>query len=83
MHERMHTSKKTHEKSGKFEKSRNLKIENIADVYHIPISLHAKFQGNRAIHLGEKRGRTDGVKSRLPKFHIFSLQWAYFYVVFC
>ena len=25
------------------------------DIRHIPISLHAKFQGNRTIRLGEKR----------------------------
>ena len=58
MHERMHTRKKHTKKNRKIEKSRNSKIENIENLSLIPISLHAKFQDNRAIRLGEKRGQT-------------------------
>ena len=36
-------------------KNRNSKIGLRYDIRHIPISLHAKFQGNRTICLGEKR----------------------------
>ena len=35
--------------------NRNSKIGLLYDIRHIPISLHAKFQGNRTIRLGEKR----------------------------
>ena len=34
---------------------RNQKIGLRYDIRDIPISLHAKFQGNRTIRLGEKR----------------------------
>ena len=43
-------------KIAKFPKiNRNSKIGLHYDIRHIPISLHAKFQGNRTIRLGEKR----------------------------
>ena len=35
--------------------NRNSKIGLRYDIRDIPISLHAKFQGNRTIRLGEKR----------------------------
>ena len=41
------------------EKNRNSKIGLHYDIRDIPISLHAKFQGNRTIRLGEKREQTD------------------------
>ena len=36
-------------------KNRNSKIGLRYDIRDIPINLHAKFQGNRTIRLGEKR----------------------------
>ena len=60
--------------------NRNSKIGLHYDIRDIPISLHAKFQGNRTIRLGEKREQTDTKKHRNTetqtdrlKFYIYRL----------